>query len=87
LRKVHLDIDDLTVRVTTRVTRNDRGRFRVSGIDVTMAPEIRNEDRARVERCERLFKILCGDRDVRHGIPVHVTVETRAPVSEGEELS
>jgi len=83
LRKVRLDVDDLTVRVTTHVARNDKGRFRVSGIDVTLEPELHHQDRARVERCENLFEDFCVvTESVRRGIPVNVTVAAPAAVSD-----
>jgi organic hydroperoxide reductase OsmC/OhrA len=88
LRKAHLDIDDLTVRVTTHVARNDDGRFRISGIDVAMDPKVQGKDRAREERCRNLFEDFCVvTESVRHGIPVNVTVETLETVSEGRELA
>jgi organic hydroperoxide reductase OsmC/OhrA len=88
LRKVHLDIDDLTVRVVTHVARNDKGRFRVSGIDVTMVPKLQGKDRARAERCRTLFEDFCVvTESVRHGIPVNVTVDTLEMASEGRELA
>jgi uncharacterized OsmC-like protein len=83
LRKVRLEVDDLTVRVTTHVARSDKGRFRVSGIDVTLVPELHNQDRARVERCESLFEDFCVvTESVRHGIPVNVTVAAPAALSD-----
>ena len=83
LRKVRLEIADLTVRVTTHVGRNEQGRFRVTGIDVTLAPEIHSQDRARIGRCEDLFENFCiVTESVRRGIPVNVTVTAPAAVSQ-----
>lgn len=75
LRKVRLDIEDLTAHVTTHVTRNEQGRFRISGIDVELQPQLREADPARLERCERLFEDFCVvTESVRRGIPVTVQV-------------
>lgn len=75
LRKVRLDVEDLTAHVTTRVTRNEQGRFRISGIDVELVPLLRDRDQARLDRCERLFEDFCVvTESVRRGIPVNVKV-------------
>jgi len=88
LRKVRLEVDDLSVRVVTHVTRNDRGRFRISGIDVTLDPTLHDQDRAREDRCRSLFEDFCVvTESVRHGIPVNVTLGTLETTSEGMELA
>lgn len=75
LRKVRLEVEDLTAHVTTRVTRNENGRFRVSGIEVELVPVLRDRDKARLDRCERLFEDFCVvTESVRRGIPVNVKV-------------
>jgi uncharacterized OsmC-like protein len=81
LRRARIDIDDLTARVTTRVARNERGRYRISGIDVELAPEVAGVDRTRLELCEHLFEDFCiVTQSVRQGIPVNVTVKEMASV-------
>jgi uncharacterized OsmC-like protein len=90
MRKVHLDIDDVTVRVVTHVARNDKGRFRISGIDVTMNPKLQGTDPGREERCRKMFEDFCVvTESVRHGIPVnvHVANETLESSSEGKDLA
>jgi organic hydroperoxide reductase OsmC/OhrA len=75
LRKVRLEPEDLTANVVVRVSRNESGRFRVSSIDVELAPELRASDQARLDRCERLFEDFCVvTESVRRGIPVNVKV-------------
>ena len=39
LRKVRLDPEHLTAHVATHVQRTERGRFRITGIDVELNPE------------------------------------------------
>ena len=39
LRKARMDPRSLSARVTTHVARNERGRFRISGIDVELSPD------------------------------------------------
>ncbi len=79
LRKSRASIDGLTARVTTRVERNEKDRFRISGIDVELVPELAAEDRARLERCEALFEDFCiVTASVRQGIPVNVSIKRPA---------
>jgi organic hydroperoxide reductase OsmC/OhrA len=75
LRKVRLEPVDVTAHVVAHVERNDQGRFRMSGIDVELAPEVLEQDRARLQRCEQLFEDFCVvTESVRRGIPVNVNV-------------
>jgi organic hydroperoxide reductase OsmC/OhrA len=75
LRKVRLEPVDLTATAVAHVTRNEQGRFRVSGIEVELVPELRDEDPARFDRCERLFEDFCVvTESVRRGIPVNVKI-------------
>jgi uncharacterized OsmC-like protein len=76
LRRAHIDLVDLTADVTTRVTRNDKGRFRVSGIDVQLTPVFAGSEPVRLERCEDLYEDFCTvTASVKHGIPVHVSLK------------
>jgi uncharacterized OsmC-like protein len=86
LRKVRLEVDDLSADVTTHVTRNEQGRFRISAIDVQLRPDLREDDRVRFERCERLFEDFCVvTESVRQGIPVNVTMSREAVPRAGAE--
>lgn len=84
LRKVRLEPVDISAAVVAHVTRNDQGRLRVSGVDVELTPEVLEQDRSRLERCERLFEDFCVvTESVRRGIPVNVKVVE--PVVQGKE--
>ena len=86
LRKARVEPVDLTAAVTARVARNEHGRFRISGIDVELAPDVLDADRPRLERCERLFEDFCiVTESVRRGIPVSVKIVQ--PVVNGKEQS
>jgi organic hydroperoxide reductase OsmC/OhrA len=86
LRKVRLEPVDLSANVIAHVARNEQGRFRISGIDVELVPEVQDDDPARMDRCERLFEDFCVvTESVRHGIPVNVKVTTRAPLARAKE--
>ena len=75
LRKVRLEPLDVNAQVIAHVARNDQGRFRIKNIDVELAPEVLEQDRARLQRCEQLFEDFCiVTESVRRGIPVSVRV-------------
>ncbi len=80
LRKVRLEPLDVNTEVVAHVARNEQGRFRIKNIDVELAPEVLEQDRARLERCEQLFEDFCiVTESVRRGFPVTVKViEPRA---------
>ena len=83
LRKVRMEPCDLTANVVTHVGRNDSGRMRVTGVDVTLSPSLLEMDRDRLDRCNRLFEDFCTvTESVRRGIPVSVTVEAAAEISQ-----
>src|SRR5687768_12361916 len=82
-RKVRLEPVDVTAHVVAHVARNEQGRFRISGIDVELVPEVLEQDRARLQRCEQLFEDFCiVTESVRRGIPVNVKVVEPKPVKE-----
>ena len=75
LRKARIEPAELTARVATHVVRDERGRFRIGGIDVEITPEFADQATPRTDRCEALFEDFCTvTASVRHGIPVHVTL-------------
>ena len=71
-----MDVQELTAHVTTHVVRNDRGRFRINGIDVELTPVVGGGAGGRLERCGDLFEDFCTvTASVQHGIPVHVSLK------------
>lgn len=87
LRKVRLDLDDLTAHAVAHVNRNEQGRFRVSGIDVQLKPQISGMEQDRLRRCQALFEDFCVvTESVRRGIPVNVTVSA-SEASNGQHES
>jgi len=64
----------IRARVRTVLGRNERGRLRVQGMQVTIFPEV--EDPAKLERCLPLFEDFCVvTAAVREGIDIQVSVE------------
>ena len=60
---------------TGRLERNDRGRYRIGGIDVVLSLTEKLGEMPHQERCLQQFEDFCIVTDsVRRGIPVSVTV-------------
>jgi organic hydroperoxide reductase OsmC/OhrA len=77
LRRARMEVQGLTAHVTTHVVRNDRGRFRINGIDVELAPVVGGGASGRLDRCGELFEDFCTvTASVQHGIPVHVSLRS-----------
>jgi len=75
LRKARSEPISIRARVRTVLGRNDKGRLRVQGMQVTIYPEV--EDPAKLERCIPLFQDFCTvSAAVREGIDILVSVET-----------
>lgn len=79
LRKARVDLRGVTAHVSGFHGRNERGRLRVTKLEVTIVPEVSAEDRGRLGRCEELFEDFCVVTEaVRHGIEVDVRIEPQA---------
>ncbi len=74
LRKVRSEPLAIRARVRTVLGRNERGRLRVQGMQITIFPEVK--DLAKLERCLPLFEDFCVvTAAVREGIDIQVSVE------------
>ncbi len=82
LRRSRMNLEGLTANVTTRVARDEKGRHRIAGIDVELAPVFGQEvqshgEHPRFERCGDLFEDFCTvTASVKRGIPVHVSLKS-----------
>jgi uncharacterized OsmC-like protein len=84
LRKARVEPAAVTADATARIVRNEKGRFRVAGIDVELGLSVDAADRAACERCTPLFEDFCiVTESVRHGVPVQVHLTAREPASVG----
>ncbi|MDR7519011.1 MAG: OsmC family protein [Armatimonadota bacterium] len=76
LQKSRVEGARINTEVTVAIRRNDRGRWRVAGLNVVI--DVSGVDPARqgaVERCRQLFEDFCiVTESVRHGVPVDVAV-------------
>ena len=79
VRKSRVDVTAMAVRVEGTMMRNERGRLRIGGLRVRLAPGIRAEDRERLGRCLELFEDFCVvTQSVRAGLDVQVEVAPQA---------
>ena len=68
----------MTVHVAGVHGRNEKGRLRVTKLEVTIVPTVGAQDRDRLGRCDELFEDFCVVTEaVRHGIEVDVRVEPK----------
>jgi uncharacterized OsmC-like protein len=75
LRRARIEVLGVHTAVKGATTRNDRGRLRIGGLQVTIELDVAEEDRARMGRCLGLFEDFCVvTASVRSGIPVEVQV-------------
>jgi uncharacterized OsmC-like protein len=74
LRKSRTENLSIRAFVRTKLGRNEKGRLRVQGIQVTIRPEV--NDPAKLEHCISLFQDFCVvSAAVREGIDIEVSVE------------
>jgi hypothetical protein len=60
---------------TGRLERNERGRYRIAGIDVVLSISERRGELPHQERCLEQFEDFCVvTESIRAGIPVSVSV-------------
>jgi uncharacterized OsmC-like protein len=79
LRKARVDVRALGVTVDVRLARNERGRLRIGGIRVALAPRVAPADAGRMGRCLEIFEDFCVvTQSVRDGIDVKVEVAPAA---------
>lgn len=73
--KSRAEVDDLEADVETSLVRNERGRWRIEGIKVTMKPTVKDSEREKLARCMTLFEDFCiVTASVREGIKVEVDI-------------
>jgi len=76
MRKAKVEVNQLKTVVRTSLARNREGYWRVSHIDVKIAPKINPENASGLRRCLEIFERYCVvTQSVREGIDVKVEVE------------
>ncbi len=75
LQKSRVEVDGLRVRASGTITRNERGRLRLTGIRIEPLLRLSKGDSKKVERCLGIFEDFCiVTESVRSGVPVDVRV-------------
>ncbi len=83
LEKARVELRNLEAHVEGVMERNEKGRFRIAGLSVTLTPTVLGEPSKKYERCLELFEDFCiVTQSVRQGIDVEVAV---APTFVAEE--
>jgi uncharacterized OsmC-like protein len=84
LDRSRVELLDLRVHVDGSIQRNEKGRFRVTSLQVRLEPSVSAEDRERMGRCLEVFEDFCiVGQSVRQGIPIGVEVTPVTAVAAG----
>jgi uncharacterized OsmC-like protein len=75
LRKARIDSASVEADAVAHILRNDSGRMRIGGIDVSLSVTLTEGDASSAQRCRALFEDYCiVTESVRQGVPVDVSV-------------
>jgi len=75
LQKARAPVKSLKTRANAKMTRNERGRWRIIEVVVELSPEVDKEYVIQMKRCIALFKDYCiVSKSVEQGIPLKVNV-------------
>ncbi len=76
LSKTRARVKGIRADVKAQSIRNDRRRLRIGRVEVTIRPDLEEEDRRKAARCLALFEDFCTvTASIREGIDVDVKVE------------
>jgi uncharacterized OsmC-like protein len=74
--KSRANVMGLRTKVKVEHVRNEHGRLRIGKIHIEIIPDVDEMDRAKIERCLRMFEDFCVvTQSVRKGIDISVAVE------------
>ena len=75
LQKARAHVKGMKTKVNAKMTRNEKGRWRITEVAVDLTPEVDKEYISQMERCISLFDDFCiVSKSVEKGIPVKVKV-------------
>jgi len=75
LNKSRVDVRHLESEVKVHQIRNEKRRLRIGKVEVTIYPDIAEQDRERASRCMELFRDFCTvTESIRDGVDVDVRV-------------
>ena len=82
--KFKQDVGPIRAMATGTLERNEKGRYRIAGVDVVISLAEKKEEIPHLDRCLQQFEDFCiVTESVRRGIPVSVKVVDEA----GAELA
>jgi uncharacterized OsmC-like protein len=85
VQKAHIEPESVRAVVEGEITRNERGRMRITELRVRVEPVLNEGDLERIGRCTEIYEDFCiVTESVRSGI--NVTVEL-APVTAEQPLA
>ncbi len=75
LKKARAEVKGMKTRVNARMTRNEKGRWRITRMDIELNAEVDKEYISQMDRCVALFEEFCiVSKSVEQGIPFKVRV-------------
>jgi uncharacterized OsmC-like protein len=84
LRRARIEVQSISAHVTTNVSKDEHGRFRISGIDVELEPLV-DRNGVPMGRCPDLFEDFCTvTASVKRGIPVRVSLKEAADLQKDQ---
>jgi organic hydroperoxide reductase OsmC/OhrA len=76
LEKARVPVGGLSAQVRGELSRNEKGRLRITSVKVVLRPSVEGVPAERLTRCLDLFEDFCVvTQSVRDGIDVQVLVE------------
>src|SRR5690606_6690526 len=80
LRRARVDVEGMKTEVRGRITRNEKGRFRIAGISARLITAVPPDQQERIDRCLGVFEDFCiVSASVRKGIDIDVEVDVVNP--------
>jgi uncharacterized OsmC-like protein len=75
LKRARAEVKGMKTRVNAKMTRNEKGRWRITEMEIELNAEVDKEYVSQIERCIALFEEFCiVSKSVEHGIPFKVKV-------------
>ena len=76
LQRARADVGGVKAVVDCKMTRNERGRWRITEVAVELLPEVPPGGASQLRRCSEIFEDFCVvSKSVEAGIPLRVTVK------------
>ncbi|MHA2060143.1 MAG: OsmC family protein [Candidatus Ranarchaeia archaeon] len=76
MRKREVPLTSLKTVAKSYMRRNEKGRWRIHHIDITVHPKYEDPTHHRIARCVEIFEDYCiVTQSVRKGIPINIKVE------------